>query len=67
MITDDELKSALEKFGESLHHAQVGMLSLLDSDVEQISQLSAFAQGLLEYHTQCVDILQTLNDKLEEW
>ncbi|CAG0921861.1 unnamed protein product [Notodromas monacha] len=65
MASDDELKMALEKFGESLHHAQVGMNALLDSDVEQISQLAAFAEGLLDYHRQCVGILETLAEKLE--
>ncbi|CAG0902267.1 unnamed protein product [Cyprideis torosa] len=65
-VTDDELQLALDKFSESLQLAQVGMHNLLDNDVEQISQLVAFADGLLEYHRQCTDILQGLVEKLSE-
>ncbi|KAK9506756.1 hypothetical protein O3M35_008633 [Rhynocoris fuscipes] len=69
-ITDDEIRMAEEKFAESLHLAQMGMFNLLENDVEQISQLTTFAEGLLEYHRQCTEILQTavenLNEKKEE-
>ncbi|BES87755.1 Endophilin-A [Nesidiocoris tenuis] len=67
---DDEIKMAEEKFAESLHLAQVGMFNLLENDIEQISQLATFAEGLLEYHRQCTEILQvvteTLNEKRDE-
>ncbi|XP_014262133.1 endophilin-A isoform X5 [Cimex lectularius] len=69
-ITDDEIKMAEEKFAESLHLAQMGMFNLLENDVEQISQLATFAEGLLDYHRQCTEILQVavenLNEKREE-
>uniref|UniRef100_A0A2M4ALG9 Endophilin-A n=1 Tax=Anopheles triannulatus TaxID=58253 RepID=A0A2M4ALG9_9DIPT len=69
-ITDDEIRSAEEKFAESLQLAQVGMYNLLENDVEQVSQLVTFAEGMLDYHSQCSDILkvlvETLNEKREE-
>ncbi|XP_058461763.1 endophilin-A isoform X2 [Malaya genurostris] len=67
---DDEIRSAEEKFAESLQLAQVGMYNLLENDVEQVSQLVTFAEGLLDYHSQCADILrvlvEVLNEKREE-
>ncbi|VEN62444.1 unnamed protein product [Callosobruchus maculatus] len=57
---------AEEKFAESLHLAQMGMFNLLENDVEQISQLATFAEGLLDYHSQCTDILKTLTETLFE-
>lgn len=67
---DDEIRSAEEKFAESLQLAQVGMYNLLENDVEQVSQLVTFAEGMLEFHSQCADILrvlvETLNEKREE-
>lgn len=32
-ITDDEIKTAEDKFAESLHLAQMGMFNLLENDV----------------------------------
>ncbi|EFA11193.1 Endophilin-A-like Protein [Tribolium castaneum] len=63
---DDEIKTAEDKFAESLHLAQMGMFNLLENDVEQISQLATFAEGLLEYHVQCTEILKHLNEILLE-
>ena len=34
------------------------MFNILESDIEQISQLMQFAEALLEYHRQCSEILQ---------
>ncbi|XP_044765701.1 endophilin-A isoform X5 [Coccinella septempunctata] len=65
-ITDEEIKTAEDKFAESLHLAQMGMFNLLENDVEQISQLATFAEGLLDYHSQCTDILRTLTETLQE-
>ncbi|XP_055628795.1 endophilin-A isoform X1 [Toxorhynchites rutilus septentrionalis] len=65
-ITDDEIRSAEEKFAESLTLAQVGMYNLLENDVEQVSQLVTFAEGLLDYHQQCADILRVLVEVLNE-
>ncbi|XP_053611719.1 endophilin-A isoform X4 [Plodia interpunctella] len=67
---DDEIRQAEDKFAESLTLAQIGMFNLLDNDVEQVAQLSFFAEGLLEYHQQCTEILKglvsTLMEKKEE-
>ncbi|CAK1542090.1 unnamed protein product [Leptosia nina] len=69
-IPDDEIRQAEEKFAESLSLAQIGMFNLLDNDVEQVAQVSFFAEGLLEYHQQCTEILKglvsTLMEKKEE-
>ncbi|XP_045501026.1 endophilin-A isoform X4 [Colias croceus] len=69
-IPDDEIRQAEEKFAESLTLAQIGMFNLLDNDVEQVAQLAFFAEGLLEYHQQCTEILKglvsTLMEKKEE-
>nr|XP_014275949.1 endophilin-A isoform X2 [Halyomorpha halys] len=62
----DEIKQAEEKFAESLHLAQMGMFNLLENDVEQISQLTTFAEALVEYHRQCSEILQTVVENLHE-
>ncbi|XP_045482548.1 endophilin-A isoform X5 [Harmonia axyridis] len=65
-ITDEEIKTAEDKFAESLHLAQMGMFNLLENDVEQISQLATFAEGLLDYHSQCTEILKHLTETLQE-
>ncbi len=64
---DEVIKQAEDKFAESMHLAQVGMHNLLDgSGIEHISQLTQFAEALLEYHKNCTTILQTLTDTLYE-
>ncbi|KAL5242405.1 hypothetical protein ACI65C_009815 [Semiaphis heraclei] len=65
-VSDEELKQAEEKFAESLHSAQIGMFNLLDNDIEQISQLTTFAEGLLEYHQQCTEILKLAVMEIQE-
>lgn len=65
-VTDDEIRQAEEKFAESLHLAQMGMHNILENDVEQIAQLAFFAEGLLEYHRQCTDILKVLTETLHD-
>ncbi|KAK7865699.1 hypothetical protein R5R35_014509 [Gryllus longicercus] len=65
-ITDEEIRLSEDKFAESLHLAQMGMHNLLENDVEQISQLATFAEGLLEYHQQCTEILKVLTETLLE-
>ncbi|XP_028168309.1 endophilin-A isoform X5 [Ostrinia furnacalis] len=65
-IPDDEIRQAEDKFAESLQLAQIGMFNLLDNDVEQVAQLSFFAEGLLEYHQQCTEILKGLVSTLME-
>ncbi|XP_021936613.1 endophilin-A isoform X3 [Zootermopsis nevadensis] len=63
---DEEIKLSEDKFAESLHLAQMGMFNLLENDVEQISQLATFAEGLLDYHQQCTEILKSLTEIMLE-
>lgn len=62
----NELKSAEEKFEESLNLASMGMFNLLQNETEQISQLAAFSEALFEYHSQCATILESLTQRLME-
>ncbi len=64
---EDEIRQAEEKFSESLHLAQLGMHNLVEGNgIEHISQLTQFSEALLEYHKNCVSILQSLTDTLYE-
>ncbi|KAI4903747.1 hypothetical protein NFI96_023330, partial [Prochilodus magdalenae] len=65
-VTDDEIKQALEKFDDSKEIAEQSMFNLLESDIEQVSQLAALVQAQVNYHRQAAEILQQLSDKLEE-
>ncbi|XP_075060903.1 endophilin-A2 isoform X2 [Mixophyes fleayi] len=65
-IPDEELRQALEKFIESKEVAETSMVNLLDTDVEQVSQLSALVEAQLDYHRQAVQILDELSDKLKD-
>uniref|UniRef100_A0A8D2HER6 Endophilin-A2 n=1 Tax=Urocitellus parryii TaxID=9999 RepID=A0A8D2HER6_UROPR len=63
-IPDEELRQALEKFEESKEVAETSMHNLLETDIEQVSQLSALVDAQLDYHRQAVQILDELADKL---
>uniref|UniRef100_A0A8C1WJD6 SH3 domain containing GRB2 like 2a, endophilin A1 n=1 Tax=Cyprinus carpio TaxID=7962 RepID=A0A8C1WJD6_CYPCA len=65
-VTEDELKQALEKFDDSKEIAEQSMFNLLESDIEQVSQLSALVQAQVNYHRQAAEILQQLSSKLED-
>ncbi|XP_078119669.1 endophilin-A2-like isoform X1 [Sander vitreus] len=65
-IQDDEIRQALEKFHESKEMAEGSMYNLLETDVEQVSQLSSFVESLLQYHRQATQVLEELSDKLRE-
>ncbi|TKS65362.1 Endophilin-A1 Endophilin-1 SH3 domain-containing GRB2-like protein 1 SH3p4 [Collichthys lucidus] len=65
-VQDDEIKQALEKFDESKEIAEQSMFNLLESDIEQVSQLAALVQAQLEYHSRSAEILQQLSSKMED-
>ncbi|XP_039614145.1 endophilin-A1-like [Polypterus senegalus] len=65
-LQEDEIKQALEKFDESKEIAEQSMFNLLESDIEQVSQLSALVQAQVDYHRQAAEILQQLSSKLED-
>lgn len=65
-IPDEEIRQSLEKFHESKELAESSMHNLLETDVEQVSQLSSFVESLLQYHKQAEQILEGLSDKLRE-
>nr|KAF6402438.1 SH3 domain containing GRB2 like 1, endophilin A2 [Rousettus aegyptiacus] len=64
-IPDEELRQALEKFEESKEVAETSMHNLLETDIEQVSQLSALVDAQLDYHRQAVQILDELANKLK--
>ncbi|PNI25216.1 SH3GL1 isoform 3 [Pan troglodytes] len=64
-IPDEELRQALEKFEESKEVAETSMHNLLETDIEQVSQLSALVDAQLDYHRQAVQILDELAEKLK--
>uniref|UniRef100_A0A8C7P9Z5 SH3 domain containing GRB2 like 1, endophilin A2 n=1 Tax=Oncorhynchus mykiss TaxID=8022 RepID=A0A8C7P9Z5_ONCMY len=65
-VTDDEIKQALEKFDDTKEIAELSMFNLLESDIEQVSQLAALVQAQVEYHRQCAEILTQLQSKMED-
>uniref|UniRef100_A0A8C5D4I1 Endophilin-A2 n=2 Tax=Gadus morhua TaxID=8049 RepID=A0A8C5D4I1_GADMO len=65
-IPDLEIRQALEKFHESKDVAETSMYNLLETDVEQVSQLSSLVESQLQYHRQAVTVLDELSDKLRE-
>ncbi|KAL2090050.1 hypothetical protein ACEWY4_014738 [Coilia grayii] len=65
-IPDEEVKQALEKFHESKEVAETSMYNLLETDIEQVSQLSSLVESQLQYHQQAVQILEELSTKLKE-
>ncbi|GAA6091350.1 SH3-domain GRB2-like 1b isoform X2 [Tachysurus ichikawai] len=65
-IPDEEVKQALEKFHESKEVAEISMYNLLETDIEQVSQLSSLVEAQLQYHKEAVLILEELSDKLKD-
>uniref|UniRef100_A0A8K9UK67 SH3 domain containing GRB2 like 1, endophilin A2 n=1 Tax=Oncorhynchus mykiss TaxID=8022 RepID=A0A8K9UK67_ONCMY len=65
-VLEEEIRQALEKFDESKEVAEQSMFNLLESDIEQVSQLTALVQAQVEYHRQATEILQQLSSKLHE-
>ena len=66
-VSDDELRLAEEKFDESKALTEQAMGRVLSNELEHITHLIGFAEGFLEYHHQCYEILKDmikqLNDK----
>ncbi|XP_048844934.1 LOW QUALITY PROTEIN: endophilin-A2-like [Brienomyrus brachyistius] len=65
-MADEEVRQALEKFHESKEVAEISMYNLLETDIEQVSQLSSLVESQLHYHKQAVQILEELSDKLKD-
>ncbi|XP_056155981.1 endophilin-A1-like isoform X3 [Lampris incognitus] len=65
-VQEEEIKQALEKFDEGKDIAEQSMFNLLESDIEQVSQLAALVQAQLEYHSRAAEILQQLSRKMED-
>ncbi|XP_041086487.1 endophilin-A2-like isoform X2 [Polyodon spathula] len=65
-IPDEEVRQALEKFDESKEVAETSMYNLLETDIEQVSQLSALVEAQLDYHRQAVQVMEDLSEKLKE-
>ncbi|CAF0893569.1 unnamed protein product [Brachionus calyciflorus] len=66
VVNDDELQQAEEKFDETKNQTEQAMVRLLSNEVEQITHLLGFAEGLLEYHSQCYEILKDIVKELNE-
>ncbi|XP_039622909.1 SH3-domain GRB2-like 1b isoform X1 [Polypterus senegalus] len=64
-IPDEEVRQALEKFDESKEVAETSMFNLLETDIEQVSQLSALVEAQLDYHRQAVEVMEDLSEKLK--
>ncbi|XP_068195932.1 endophilin-A2-like isoform X2 [Antennarius striatus] len=60
-IPDEEIKLALDKFEESKGQAEIAMHNLLETDEEQISQLSSLVNSLVQYHKECLGIMEKLS------
>ncbi|XP_055020681.1 SH3-domain GRB2-like 1b isoform X1 [Boleophthalmus pectinirostris] len=65
-IPDEEIQQALEKFHESKEVAQTSMYNLLETDIEQVSQLSSLVESQLQYHREAVQVLEDLYSKLQD-
>lgn len=65
-ITDADVKIAEQKMEESKQMSENGMLNLLENDVEQVSQLAAFVDAMLNYHKTSTDILEALRSNLQD-
>lgn len=63
-IQEEEIRQALEKFHESKELAESSMHNLLETDVEQVSQLSSFVESLVNYHQQALQVLEGLSGRL---
>lgn len=65
-VTEEELQQAAEKFEESKAQTELIMTRLLNNEAEHITHLIGFAEGFLEYHHQCYEILKDMVKQLNE-
>uniref|UniRef100_T2M6T7 Endophilin-A3 n=1 Tax=Hydra vulgaris TaxID=6087 RepID=T2M6T7_HYDVU len=65
-VPEEELNIAEEKFTESKELCYNSMMNFIDSDVEHIGQIHAFAEAVRDYHHQCADLMDALVKKLAE-
>ncbi|KAH9516938.1 Endophilin-A2 [Dermatophagoides farinae] len=65
-FSEDEIRMAEEKLEESYNLASMGMHNLLQNEIEQLSQICVLSEALYEYHSQCANILESLNARLME-
>ncbi|KAJ3595483.1 hypothetical protein NHX12_004786 [Muraenolepis orangiensis] len=65
-IPEEEIKQANEKYYETKEIASVAMHNLLETDVEQVGQLTSLVESQMQYHKRAVMILEELYDKLGE-
>ncbi|XP_051943554.1 endophilin-A2-like isoform X2 [Hippocampus zosterae] len=63
-IPDEEIRQSLEKFHESKDMAESSMYNLLETDVEQVSQLASLVESLLQYHRNSTEILEELSGEI---
>lgn len=63
-VPEEELHIAEEKFEESKDLCYNSMMNFMESDVEHIGQLHAFAEAIRDYHRRCYDSMETLVENL---
>uniref|UniRef100_A0A8C4WWI0 SH3 domain containing GRB2 like 1, endophilin A2 n=1 Tax=Eptatretus burgeri TaxID=7764 RepID=A0A8C4WWI0_EPTBU len=65
-IPNEEIRQSAEKFEESKEVAESSMHNMLESDVEQVSQLVALVEAQVEFHQQAASVFEGLQQKLQE-
>ncbi|XP_029104802.1 endophilin-A2-like [Scleropages formosus] len=63
-MAEEEVRQALDKFHESKEVAESSMQQLLETDMEQVGQLSSLVESQLQFHREAVRILDELSEKL---
>ncbi len=65
-VTDEEVRAAEDKFEESKSMTEQAMARVLSNELEHITHLIGFAEGFLEYHNQCYEILKDMTKQLHD-
>ena len=64
-VIESDLKTAEDKYNESLKLASVAMQHLLDdNESTQVKRLMEFSEAFYDYHNQCANIFKTLSTRL---